>query len=133
MLLPNPLPPFKTIHILLIAPSCFFLRYNSWNAKNRSIFPVYKRRCGKSIHMRSWHVMHPLVSSKRPAMPDLPTGTLTLLFTDMEGSTRLVSFPRSKPWIAIPTTYPSSQHLSLDASRKRTRSVGCSRARMFAC
>src|ERR1700687_4784772 len=28
--------------------------------------------------------------ARRPYMPDLPTGTVTLLFTDIEGSTRLL-------------------------------------------
>src|ERR1700681_2133236 len=31
-----------------------------------------------------------MMLEEEPFMPDLPTGTVTLLFTDMEGSTRLL-------------------------------------------
>jgi len=32
-----------------------------------------------------------MILDEEPFMPDLPTGTVTLLFTDIEGSTRLFS------------------------------------------
>src|SRR3954466_4322235 len=68
-------------------------RHNRPTAVPFTLLAALPHRAGSlrysSLRMRQSHPHHLQTASRNGSMPDLPSGTVTFLFTDIEGSTRL--------------------------------------------